>query len=508
MNRQLAPILILVLALLTACNAATPTSLPSPTPTSPPVDDLAPYKPALIPANQNDLAELDRPTRYSLTLKYDPEVPSLSGSEAVQYTNRGSAPLSEIYFRLFANYPATTTVTAIPSSDRISVSHLAVDGNPVASSLAVQDTALRVGLDSPLAPNASANLQLDFAVTVPRNGQQHYADFTATDAVTTMPTVYPLIPADDASGWHIELPPAYGDLVYADASLYAITMTVPTTMTVIASGSTVGTTDNHDGTTTWHIVGGPMRDFDLNVTSVLQKASSVGGDTTINSWYEPADADSGKSALDYATKAFKDYEGRFGTYPYRELDIVESPTTAGGIEYPGAISISRVFYHDTRQRQVFEFDVAHEVSHQWWYGVVGDDQVNLPWVDESLAQYSSLIYEEDTYGKTTANQILRDYFEGEYDRARQDGQDAPVNLPVAAYTESEYSAIVYGKGPLFYDAIRKKMGDPAFFKFLQTYFEHYHYKIATGDDILKTAQQVCACDLRNEYKEWILSPQK
>ncbi|MCL4395090.1 MAG: hypothetical protein M1482_09870 [Chloroflexi bacterium] len=503
--------LIVVLLLLSACTAPTPaplpTAVPAALPTSTP-DPLAEYAPALISGDQGDPALVDHPTRYSLDLTYSPDVPTLTGSENVVYTNRASAPLNEIYFRLFANYSTPSLSSAVIEPGRITVGSVSIDGQSTSTALEAQDTALRVALSQPLAPNASLDLHLDFNVKIPRNSTSHYADFTADDSITTMPSVYPIIPAYDSKGWHIEVPPPYGDLVYADASLYAVTMTVPTTITVIASGSTAATVDNHNGTTTWHVVGAPMRDFDLNVTSQLAHVSATVGATTVNSWYEAADADAGRSALDFATAALGVYAIRFGAYPYRELDVIETPTTAGGIEYPGAVSISRAFYRDSRNRSVFEFDVAHEVSHQWWYGMVGDDQVNQPWVDESLAQYSSLIYEEDTHGQDAANQILKSYFTAEFDRARNAGHDAPVNQPVSAYDESDYSAIVYGKGPLFYDAIRKRMGDTLFFQFLKTYFQRYRYRIATGDDILKTAQEVCNCSLQSEYDQWITSPSK
>ncbi|MDE3089558.1 MAG: M1 family metallopeptidase [Chloroflexota bacterium] len=487
------------LLLATACNTIAPPITPPPVPTVV-KDDLAIYQADLISGSQGDIAQLDRPTRYNLTLRYDPAVPALVGSEDVRYFNRQAAPLNEIYFRLFANYPG--------SGGKIAVNNLSVDGMPAAFALDAQDTALRVALPKPLAPNAAANLHLDFSVSIQRNSKGHYADFTANDTITTMPSVYPLIPAYDSKGWHIEVPPPYGDLVYADISLYNVTMTVPTTMTVIASGSTIAAIDQRDGTATWRVIGAPMRDFDLNVTAQLQHVSANVGETTVNAWYAPADLDAGKRALKFATDALRIFESRFGTYPYLELDVVETPTTAGGIEYPGVIVLNRDFYQTRREPAVFEFDTVHEVSHQWWYGMVGDDQVNQPWVDESLAQYSTLIYYEDLRGVGARQSILRDVFEGPYNRAKSAGRDMPVNLPVAKYDESNYSAIVYDKGPLFYNAIRSKMGDPLFFQFLRTLFERYRYKIATGDDILKTAEDTCGCSLQSEYKDWILSPAK
>ncbi|MCI0478047.1 MAG: hypothetical protein L0Y55_17525, partial [Anaerolineales bacterium] len=149
-----------------------------------------------------------------------------------------------------------------------------------------------------------------------------------------------------------------------------------------------------------------------------------------------------------------------------------------------------------------------EIAHQWWYNLVGNDQVNYPWVDEALAQYSEVIYTEDLRGKAAAQRIVRGYFGEVYKRVQAEKRDAAVNQPVAAFTESSYSEIVYGKGPLFFDAIRQKMGDENFFAFLKTYAERYRYKVAFPEDVLKTAEEVCACSLRAEYQQWILEPRK
>ncbi len=483
--------------LLVACTSPV---LPVATPTpkiATAVDDLAVFRQALITTHQNDLALIDRPTRYTVNLKYDPATPSLNGTHQVEYTNRQNQPLNEIYFRLFANAP--------DSGGKIVVVNLNVDGAPVAPELKIQDTALRVPLAKPLAPNATARIYFEWTLTVPRNSKTHYADFGAYESVTTLPSVLPLIPPYGTQGWHIELPPDYGDLVYADMSFFDVTLTAPTKLTAITSGTTIDARANSDGTTTYRIVGAPMRDFDLNFSEQLQKVSATVGETTIHSWHEPADAEAGKKALQFATDAFKVYTARFGEYPYRELDVIETPTTAGGIEYPGVIVIARSLYREGRQRDFFEFATVHEVAHQWWYALVGNDQVNSPWVDEALAQYSSLIYYEDLRGGNAGANIVKQIFQAPYERAKKEGRDASVNQPVAAYDEQAYGEIVYGKGPLFFDAIRKKMGDEVFFKFLKTYFEKFRYKAATPEDVIATAEQVYGSSLRAEYQQWILS---
>ncbi len=488
--------LVFMLALIPACNVAFPPfAAPPPSVTA---DAGTQFSHDLVSAHKQDAGLLDRPTVYTLTLTFDPARPALTGNMHVSYHNRESVPLGEVYFRLFAN---------IPDSDgKITVSRVLVDDAAVTAVLESRDTALRVPLSKPLAPGARVDLELDFEVMIPRNSKGHYADFTADDQVVTLPSVYPLIPAYDAKGWHVEVSPSYGDLVYADVSLYDVTLTAPSTFQVIASGSVVDVREGADGKKTWRMIGAPIRDFDINLTDKLQKSSAVVGETTVNSYYQAKDSESGRDALEIAVAALKVFEKRFGTYPYRELDVVETPTTAGGIEYPGLVVIGRELYSNPRQRDFFEFAIVHEVAHQWWYALVGNDQVNYPWVDEALAQYSTLLAAEEKYGPSRGEIILRDYFRSLYERARGAGRDASVNQPVTAFGEDEYAAIVYGKGPLFYDAIRKKMGDDRFFRFLKRYHDTFRYEEAMPEDILKTAESTCACSLQDEYQRWIISP--
>ncbi len=90
--------------------------------------------------------------------------------------------------------------------------------------------------------------------------------------------------------------------------------------------------------------------------------------------------------------ALEIYNQQFGAYPYKELDVVEGPMrNALGVEYPGIVMIGASLYK-APEKPDFEITVAHEVAHQWWYNVVGNDVFDEPWLDEALATYSSDVY--------------------------------------------------------------------------------------------------------------------
>jgi aminopeptidase N len=79
----------------------------------------------------------------------------------------------------------------------------------------------------------------------------------------------------------------------------------------------------------------------------------------------------------------------------------------------------------------------------------------------------------------------------------------PIGLPVAAYSAQEYGAIVYGRGPLFFVALRDEMGAQVFDQFIKDYTESLTWDIATPEKLKSMAEEHCSCDLTPLFKEWV-----
>jgi aminopeptidase N len=204
-------------------------------------------------------------------------------------------------------------------------------------------------------------------------------------------------------------------------------------------------------------------------------------------------------------QAVKSYEKRIGLYPYNELDLVETPTTAGGIEYPGLIVVAEDLYKDNATFQ--EGATAHEAAHQWWYSLVGNDQVDEPWLDEALAQFTTALYYQDVYGPSgytgdATQDLLKRYL-----RVKGTEDDKRGDLPVAAYSGLQYGAIVYGKAALFFDAVRQQIGDDKTNAWMQAYFNAHRYGIVHEADLLQAIEtQLDAKTVEQLMETWIRSP--
>jgi aminopeptidase N len=307
-----------------------------------------------------------------------------------------------------------------------------------------------------------------------------------------------MLPAsDDALGWYTEVPPTYGDITYSDPAYYLVRSSLPANQVVQASGFEVERSEETGRQViTW--AAGPMRDFYLVSSARYQVIEEQVGDTVVRA-YAPGELNAeNELALQYATDALTVFNETYETYPFTELDVAGTPTLAGGVEYPGIVVIARSLYDP--EQPFFEVATAHEVGHQWFYSVVGNDQIHHPWLDESLTQFNTMLYFGAIYGETGYQQ------EKESQQRRWDyidDADIPLDLPVSAYDEAEYSGIIYGRGGIFFDEIRKKIGDNAFENFLKDYYNTFKWRIATTDGLKQVAEAACNCDLTPMFEAWV-----
>ena len=494
----------LVIFLVTACTPAmlqpvipTPTAMPAITPaasTSP--NDLSPYRKAMKPEFAAEIDRFGNATQYQIDLEIAPDLTSYTARQQVHYTNTETAPLKEVYFRLFPNYPSY--------GGNMTVQTVRVNGQEVKPAYELDNSALRIDLSQPLLPGETIQFDLNYATEVPAQSvTEGYNQFGWYDHMLALPNFYPIIPVYDDKGWNVEVGPGYGDAVFSDTALYQVNIHAPADQVVVTSG--VCDRSVNGATQTDHCVSGPMRDFMIAMSADYAVSSETVDGAAINSYYLKQDADQGRAGLETAVRAVQSYSQRIGPYPFNELDLIETSTTAGGIEYPGLIVVAQAMYE--RNPRIQEGATAHEVAHQWWYSLVGNDQVDDPWLDEAFVEFTTALYYRDAYGPAGFAADVQQDLMSRYKRVMGTENDKRADLPVAAYSPSQYGAIVYGKAALFFEALYEAMGDAKFDQFMQEYFKTYRYGIAYPKDLLAVAAKVADQKTVDElYQKWMASP--
>jgi hypothetical protein len=452
-------------------------------------DDRSIFREGLVEAEQGVLDRLPGATVYRIDLRISDDCLTLWGHQQAHYTNREDKALDEIYFRLFPNL----------GGGEATLSAVQVDGRDIDPVYELQRSAVRVELPTRLEPGEQVDVQMDFVVKVPQGMDGNHGLFGFSEGVLALDEFYPVIPVYDDEGWNVEIPSPNADVTYFDASFYRVRVTAPAELILVASGVEVGH-EQEGGTQEVTFAAGPARDFYIAASERYVVVSETVGETTINSYTVAEWPEKSQLALQYAGTALQSFNRRFGVYPYTELDVASTPMDALGVEYPGIMGIALTLYApDQSSQPFFESTVAHEVAHQWFYNVVGSDQVDEPWLDEAVVQYATWLYYADTYGEPAA-QGFRDYWESCW--ARVDRAAIPVNLPAEAYTEEEYVPIVYCRGPLFVMALADEMGQEHFDRFLRDYYESHKWGIGTAVAFRQFAERHCQCDLTALFAEW------
>lgn len=308
----------------------------------------------------------------------------------------------------------------------------------------------------------------------------------------------------DDEGWNLQFPEGnVGEIVYSESAFYTVRLTLPAGLTVVATGVEAERRLNADGTQTLLYYSGPVRDFHIVVSDRYEVASGMVGGTMINSYCWPEHEACGSEILSFANLALNLYSKLYGPYPFNELDLVEADLWPWGIEWPGFILVGEPLYSDPEE-ECGEWHVVHEVAHQWWYSVVGNDQVDDPWLDEALANYSTVLYYRKVHDPETAEAEISKHINERYEAYAEAYGDGIVGGATRDYSRSSYYPLVYAKGALFFEALQQLMGDEAFFEGLQRYYREYKYDVATPEGLLDIMEQAYGQSLDEFYEGWIL----
>ena len=498
-SRLIVLILALTLALPAALvSAQTPSSSPAVAGNDPSLATIKPALQGMVAAKTGDL------TSYTIdaTLRLDGS-PGLDGTARVSYINTTGNDLDIIPFRLYAN-------GANEDIDAVIVDDVTVDGQRVEPELTVSNSVLSVPLASPLAPDASVTIELGFSATVPIDTSDHYGIFGIDTATGTWALAhwYPIIAGwDPANGWELDPTSINGDPIFSNTALYDVTLTAPASWQVVTTGSAIDETVA-GAARTQRFLSGPVRDFTIVADSDFQSVSTEVDGTRVTSWYNPGTDRVGKAVLEYAARALALYNELIGPYPYATFDIVPVELYgAAGVEFPQLVYIGQSYYSDQQNLSVpnyLDFTVSHEVLHQWFYGLIGNNQYIHAFTDEGLTNFiSSKVYFTEVYGAQAGNQMFGSAVVTPFAATVTSGGDQIVDTPTDDFeTGRAYSFAAYNKAPMGFNAIYETIGHDAFFAGLRSYYETFLFGIAQPDDLRSAFEQASDQDLGDLWRHW------
>ena len=478
--------------------AASPLAVFAQTPTDADLfDDIIPSL-----AQQIRLETADRLPVYQITGSFRPasdQPARIEGALHLSYINFTDQPQAELSLRLYPNFEDY-------GGGAMTLANVTVNGQLVEPAIGADSSLATIALPTVLSPGERAEIALDFVTTIPLDPVTSYGMFGyfSDSSSYNLAQWMPLLAGwDPANGWVLDRPNTVGDPVFSNAAMFDVALTAPRDITFVTSGTQVSEQSLGPLTThQWNA--GPTRDFVIAAGTNLAVLEQQVGETTVRSWYFPGYEEPAATVLQYAVDAFSIFSRDFGPYPYSEMDLVQTRlgAQAAGVEFPGIMYIGSNHY--APENDYLEFTVVHEVAHQWWYGVVGNNQYLHAFMDEALANESSMIYKEAVDGPEAAEEWIRNYLKRPFlTMLFGKSGDQVVDQPSADFiTNQPYARTVYGKGALGFNTIRRTIGDEAFFRGLQQYVADHRFGIAQPEDLLTALEAASGQDLREIWAHW------
>ncbi len=454
-------------------------------------------------------------TEYRIDVEFDPGRKLLICNQRVEYRNHERESLGELFFHLYPNvfkdrrrvpFPQEDMGLAYPngfSSGYMRLKEVRVEGTPVSFTLKGESSdILHLPLPKVIKPGKTITIDMEYLVKLPNClGRFGYGDTTYN--VTNW---YPILSVYDETGWNNDPYYEIGDPFYSDAANYKVTIHGPEDLVIASTGMAQKRVEGDRGI--WTIEAYAVRDFAwLAGRRENFKVFSREVDGTMVYSYSYED-EAGEAALDYAAEAIRIFNKAFGKYPYRQFSVVEADFFIGGMEYPHIVLIDKALYRP-EVRQLLEYVVVHEAAHQWWYGLVGNDEIDESWLDEALTEYSTILYYGKRYGPQRQERMFQTMvIDNGYGRleALTEGQKEKEIIHKPTYEFEDmwvYDSLVYGKGAVMFRELHKEMGDQDFEKFLQTYYREMKYKNATKEDLLKACRKATGKEWKDFFQKWL-----
>lgn len=448
---------------------------------------------------------------YAIDAEYQSETKTIQATQRITFRNEFEATLDQIYFHIYPNVfkekdlaPFENSELSFAYPNGFSPGWIEIKGMKEQSRnidyrvIGDTNTILRATLARPLAPGEETVIEIKFDVQLPNAvGRMGYGDDTVN-----INNWYPILAVYNELGWHLDPYYPIGDPFYSEVAAYEVKLSIPDDYIVAATGELVKEQQQR-GKKIYHLRAENVRDFSIVISRNFLVASGQVDGIEVNSY--TLDEYKSKAALQFSIDSIEIFNRLFGKYPYQKLSVVASDFHLGGMEYPNLVMISKDLYQ-MKEDFPLEYVIAHEIAHQWWYGIVGNNQVKEPWLDEALTEYSTLMYFEEKYGEHIKEQIMEKMMKAQYEGfiALEPDKGEGILRSLKEFDSShEYSSIVYSKGALFVEALRSEMGDEAFLKSLREYYSAYQFKNATTKDFFEICQSNTEKILDYLFQEWL-----
>ena len=460
---------------------------------------------------------------YTIDVSLNDTDHSLSGFEKIVYINHSPDTLHFIWFHLWPNaYKNDRTAFTDQTlengntkfyfsnqEDKGYINRLDFKVNEVTAN--VEDhpkyiDIVKVILPTPLAPGAQTTITTPFYVRLPFNISRggHVGQSYQATQWYPKPAVY------DKDGWHT-MPYLDQGEFYSEFGNFQVNITIPKNYVVAATGSfdneeeekwlktranfSLPTHQNStktpaaippssSGLKTLHFTQNNVHDFSwfADKSFIVQQDTCrlpSGKIIEVKAYYTPAEKENWDKAVQFAKDATRFYATELGDYPYPIVQVVQGPKSfGGGMEYPTITVISPI-----ANEKMLDITIAHEIGHNWLYGILASNERMHPWMDEGINSFYEKKYTALKYGQPLQLEKIA------FETKAITKTDQPISTPAAEFSETNYLLVAYYKTAAWMQYLETVLGTDVFQKAMQHYYSLWQFKHPQPQDFKKAIEE-------------------
>lgn len=416
----------------------------------------------------------DKPN-YKMNLVYNEQKHRITGNMSVKFTNNLNKDLEILHFRLW------------PNSEEFGDNHLKVKNVQVNGKKAdtkAKGTTLDIsGISIPKEKEASVSMDID--LHIPNLAHR----FGWSGSQVSLGNAFPILAVHDDHGWNLDPYFADGEAFYSLSGNYDITLETPSDQIIASTGEQDSKPIMKDKRTSYHLKAKNVRDFAIIMNSRFKKKTVSIDGVNVNVYFTDKHKKDADEMLASAQYALPHFNKTYGSYPWPELDLVTVDYVKefnGGMEFP---QLAAVNIPSLKDEEDLHLTTQHEIAHQWFYGVIGNNQYREPWLDESFATFASYVSFYETHN---------------FDWIKNKKPKKHLTSPAAAFKDDEgklYNDIMYDYGAKTLADLHKKLGDETFYKGMRAYYKDRKFKVATTADFIRIMEKTSGKDLKGFFQE-------
>ncbi len=467
-----------------------------------------------------------RNASYKIEARFDSQRHQIQGTETLTWINTGASAVDKLPFHLYLNAFKNEQSIFMRSSRGamrgaragdaswgwIQVDSMKIAGEELAGKLtypnAPDETVAEVPLTTPVQPGQTIEVAVRWTEQLPEvfartgyKGEFHLVG-------QWFPKIGVRVGPPGAEQWECQ-PLHINTEFFADFGTYDVTLEVPSTEVVAATGVLVAAQEAGGGMRTLTYHAEDVHDFvwmaDPYMKVFSGQAKVENGTVEVRVLARPEQSDFARRHLEAAIGAIEKFSAYFVPYPWPTMTVIDPPmdaaSGAGGMEYPTFVTTEGDHALARPGIRLPEYVTIHEVGHNWFQGMLASNEPEETWLDEGVNEWADAHVMADLYGPHTS---LVDWWGWQGDAASlrwaiaEDPSTLPSPIATAAYAfvdNETWAEQSYTDTMNALDTLEHEVGTTKFMAAMKAYATAFAFKHPTGRDLYATLEQQLGMDL-------------